>query len=346
MDPKTGAAIQEKPAWQTAQRRWQLHPLYAAQYTESRCREILGLQHEIRQLKRQRRAVILAHSYVRSEVLDIADKVSDSYALALEAANVEAEVILFAGVLFMAETAKILNPEKKVLIPSLQAGCSLAESAGNIAEVEAWLGRLQQEHLDLAKVTYINSSAAVKAACDVVVTSSNVRKILEKLTQKHIAFMPDQFMGEFLQTQMPNKVFHLWRGTCMVHEQITPEEYRRILAQWPQAVLLTHMESPLATSEMSHFVGSTTQMMDYAAQLPDGATVVLGTACGIPTILREKHGQRLNIVGGCYTCPHMERNTIESVAEALRTLEPEIQLPPSIMVQARRSLQRMIQLAR
>lgn len=332
--------------WQLAQARWQLHPLHAASYTEARCKQILALQDEIRQLKKDRKAYILAHSYVRTEVLDIADKVSDSYALSLEATRVkDADVILFAGVVFMAETAKILNPSKKVLIPDMLAGCSLAESTGDSSGVKLWLDQLQQQYPDLAKVTYINSTAEVKALSDVVVTSSNVRRIIEQLPQKHIAFMPDKFMGSFLQTQMPDRVFHLWDGTCMVHQQITSAEYRSILELWPKAVLLTHMEAPLETSEMSHFVGSTTQMLDYAEKLPDGTTVVLGTACGVPTILREKHGKRLNIVGNCHMCPHMERNTIEGMHAALKNLTPEIYLSQAVMAGARRSLQKMMELA-
>ncbi len=328
------------------QARYRLHPLHAAEYTLERCQRIIELQAEIRRLKLERNAIILAHSYVRSEILDVADTVADSYALSLEAVkHPEKEVILFAGVLFMAETAKILSPEKTVLIPDRQAGCSLAESTGDIRQIQHWLSDLKQQYNDLVKVTYINSTAEVKALCDVVVTSSNVRRILDKLPQKHIAFMPDKFMGAFLQEQMPERIFHLWDGTCMVHEQITPAEYQRILAQWPDAVLLTHMEAPLQTLQMSHFVGSTTQMMDYAAKLPDGTTVVLGTACGVPTILREQHGQRLNIVGGCYTCPHMERNTIEGVYAALRDLKPQIQLPDTVMQAARKALQQMMALA-
>jgi quinolinate synthase len=333
------------------QAEWQLHVLHRDRYTEDRCYEIWDLMQKIKALKAERQAVILAHSYVASEVQAVADKVSDSYALSLEAlATKDAKVIVFAGVHFMAETAKILNPEKIVLMPDRQAGCSLAESAEDDIAVAEWIDNLRAQHPDLAVVTYINSTAAVKALSDVIITSSNARRILEKLPNKHIAFLPDKFMGAYFQEQMPEKTFYLWPGTCMVHEQITPEEYQRILAQWPNAVLVTHLEAPLQTSQMSHFVGSTTAMLNYAEGLAPGTTVVLGTACGVPTLLRQrlaKLGKErdLKVVGGCYTCPHMERNTIEGVYRALLSMQPEINVDTDTAQKALKAINRMIELA-
>ncbi len=332
------------------QAEWQLHPLRKDWYTLDRCYEIWDLMQKIKVLKAERKAVILAHSYVVSEVQAVADKVSDSYALSLEArATQDADVILFAGVHFMAETAKILNPEKTVLIPDMLAGCSLAESADE-DDVMDWLDKLRAQYADLVVVTYINSSAAVKAQSDVIITSSNARAILEKLPNRNIAFLPDKFMGAYFQERMPEKTFHLWNGTCMVHEQITPEEYQRILAHWPNAVLVTHLEAPPKTTAMSHFTGSTTAMLKYAETLPPGTTVVLGTACGVPTLLRQrlaKLGKErdLTVVGGCYTCPHMERNTIEGVYRALLTMQPEVKVEAPIAAQALKAIERMIALA-
>src|SRR6266852_1141133 len=239
------------------------------EYTREDVREFEVLHEEIRALKKERNAVIVAHNYYRPEILKVADFVGDSLELALMASKVtDADVIEFCGVHFMAETAKIVNPSRTVLLPNLLADCQLADSAP-AEELRARVEELKQQYPDLAVVSYVNTTAAVKALSDIICTSANAPKVVRPLPNKNILFVPDRNLAHFVAEQVPEKNIIPWEGFCYVHQQISPHEVARIRAADPEIKILVHPECRAAVAVLANAVLSTSGMVRYAKERPE-----------------------------------------------------------------------------
>src|SRR6202049_1587928 len=261
-------------------------------YTEQNVREFEALHEEIRALKKERNAVIVAHNYYRPEILKIADFVGDSLELALMASRVkDADVIDFCGVHFMAETAKIVNPSRTVLLPNLLAGCQLAHSAP-AEDLKARMEELRQQYPDLAVVSYVNTTAAVKALSDIICTSANAAKVVRSLPNKNILFVPDRNLASHVAQQVPEKNIIPWEGFCYVHQQITPQEVERIRAADPDLEILVHPECRPDVAALADAVLSTSGMVKWAKERPAKRFLVV-TECGLSDCLAlegpEKH---------------------------------------------------------
>ncbi|HEV7765719.1 MAG TPA: quinolinate synthase NadA, partial [Thermoanaerobaculia bacterium] len=250
------------------------------EYTRDDVREFEELHAEIRKLKKERNAVIVAHNYYRPEILKVADFVGDSLELALMASQVrDADVIDFCGVHFMAETAKIVNPQRTVLLPNLMAGCQLADSAP-AEDLAARVEELKKEFPDLAVVSYVNTTAAVKALSDIIVTSANAAKVVRTLPNKNILFVPDRNLANHVAEQIPEKNIIPWDGYCYVHQQITPEEIAKIRASDPELEILVHPECRPDVAKLADAVLSTSGMVRYAKERPATRFLVV-TECGL-----------------------------------------------------------------
>lgn len=317
------------------------------------------LRDEIARLKRERNAVVLAHYYQEADIQDVADFVGDSLQLSQQAAKTDADVIAFAGVHFMAETAKILNPTKKVVIPDLDAGCSLDESAP-AAEFERWV----KAHPRHVVVSYINCSAAVKALSDVICTSSNAEKVVRSIPEgTPILFAPDQHLGAWL-VRKTGRQMTLWPGRCMVHDAFAVEQLQALMDAHPDAEVIAHPECPAGVLELADYVGSTSGLIARVKSDPS-KTYILGTEAGI---LHEIHRQapealviplppsRSNVLStategrehgcACAVCPHMRKNTLRKLWLCMRDLAPEITVPADVAAKARRSVERMLEISR
>jgi len=304
----------------------------------------LDLLAEIGRLRRERRAVILAHYYQEPEIQDLADFVGDSLQLSQAAAKTDAEVIVFCGVHFMAETAKILSPTKTVVIPDLDAGCSLADRCP-APEFRAWL----KQYPDHEVVSYINCSAGVKALSTVICTSSNAVRVVESLPkEKKIVFAPDRHLGKWVMAQTGRDMV-LWPGFCIVHEQFTAKRVALLKAQHPEAKLIVHPECDATVSRMADFVGSTAALLKYVTERPERSFIV-GTEAGI---LHQMHKARPDAElipvpadsgCNCSLCPYMKLNSIEKLYLCLRDLQPEITLDEETRRLALKPLERMLAL--
>ena len=288
-------------------------------------------------LKRQRNAVILAHNYQTPEIFHgVADIVGDSLALAREAMKTDAEVIVLAGVHFMAETAKLLNPGRTVLIPDLRAGCSLAAS---ITAVDVRL--LRQRWPGVPIVTYVNTSAAVKAESDVCCTSSNAKKIVEALGVPRVIMLPDEYLAR--NTAALTKVEIIaWKGHCEVHERFTPEDIRSLRESHPGITVLAHPECPPEVIAECDFTGSTAAMADYVGK-ERPARVVLLTECSMSDNVALQYPD-LEFVRPCNLCPHMKRITLPKIRHSLETMTHEVTVDPAIAERARHAVERMLSL--
>jgi quinolinate synthase len=289
----------------------------------------------ILKLKEQRNAVILAHNYQTPDIFHtVGDIVGDSLALAREAARTDASVIVLAGVHFMAETAKLLNPEKTVLIPDLRAGCSLAESI-TAADVRL----LRERHPGVPIVTYVNTSAAVKAESDICCTSGNAKKIVESLGVPKVIMIPDEYLARNIAAQTDVEII-AWKGHCEVHERFTPEDIRELRATHPGLTVLAHPECPPEVVAECDFAGSTAAMADYVGtQRP--AKVVLLTECSMSDNVALQYPE-LDFVRPCNLCPHMKRITLQNIRHALETMTHEVTVAPEIAERARLSVERML----
>ncbi|MFL5241900.1 MAG: quinolinate synthase NadA [Gemmataceae bacterium] len=287
---------------------------------------------EIAELKAQRQAVILAHYYQDSEIQELADFTGDSLKLARAATTVDKPIIVFCGVHFMAETAKILNPSKKVLLPDLKAGCSLADScpADKLARYQAML---RENGRKFQTVTYINSSAAVKALSDWVVTSGNAEETIRKVPPEYeILFTPDRHLGQYLQEITGRKMI-LWNGACMVHEIFSVGDLMDLKKKLPDALTIAHPECPANIREHSDFIGGTEGMLKYVGGFAEARDFLVATEANMLWQLQSKHPQhRYHPVPGitcaCNKCPHMARNTLEKLRDCLVTGQPEITWQP------------------
>jgi quinolinate synthase len=317
-----------------------LAPLGDAAYTAARCDAMAATIAEIETLKHARNAVILAHNYQRPEIFRVADFVGDSLELARQATRVEAETIVFCGVHFMAETAKILNPTRRVILPDLRAGCSLADSvtAEDLAERKAALRAI---YPDLAVVGYVNTTADVKAECDACCTSSNAVRVVEALPSEHILFVPDQNLAAYVQSQTRKSII-AWDGNCYVHHQITPEQIQAVRTALPHVRVLAHPECRRDVLALADAVLSTSGMVKYARESSEREFLIV-TECGLSDrLLLEVPDKKF--YKSCKLCAYMKMITLEGTRDALRDLTPEITLPEDVRVRAAAALERMLEL--
>ena len=306
----------------------------------------LDLLGEIERLKRERNAVILAHYYQKPEIQDLADFVGDSLDLSRKAAATDAEVIAFCGVRFMAETAKILSPEKIVILPDMDAGCSLEDSCP-----PDQFAAFRAAHPDHIALTYINCSAAVKALSDIIVTSSSAQIILDQIPpEQKIIFGPDRHLGGYLKRKTGRDML-LWPGICIVHQAFSETELLKLKAEHPGAPVAAHPECPPHIIEHADLVGSTKAILDFALTSP-ADTILVATEPHIIHQMEKAAPEKtfIGVPGGdgncnCNMCPYMALNTLEKLYVALRDLEPRIDLSPQIMDRARVPLERMLQMA-
>jgi quinolinate synthase len=309
------------------------------EYTREEVREFELLHDEIRRLKKERNAVIVAHNYYRPEILKVADFVGDSLELAIMASQVrDADIIEFAGVHFMAETAKIVNPKKTVLLPNQMAGCQLADSA-TAEDLAARIDELKQQYPDLAVVSYVNTTAAVKALSDIIVTSANAAKVVRTLPNQNILFVPDRNLANHVAEQIPEKNIIPWDGYCYVHQQITPEEIGKIRAADPELEILVHPECRPDVAKLADAVLSTSGMVRYAKERPAMRFLIV-TECGLSDRLAMEVPDK-TFLKGCKLCAFMKVTTLEDVRDSLLYLRYEIEVPEEIRVPAERALQRM-----
>jgi len=292
----------------------------------------------INRLKRERRAIILAHNYQTPEIFHgVADIVGDSLQLAKEAARVDADLIVQCGVHFMAETSKILNPDKTVLIPDVEAGCSLAASI-TANDVRA----LKQRYPGVPVVTYVNSSAEVKAETDVCCTSSNAVKVVKSLNAPRVIFLPDEYLGQYVQTQVPQTELIFWKGHCEVHERFRPSELRDYRQSDPAIEIIAHPECPPEVLAEADFTGSTAQMIDWV-KTGNHKKVVMVTECSMAANVAVE-APHVEFVQPCNLCPHMNRITLPKILKSLETLTTEVVIDPLIAQRARKAVERMIAL--
>ncbi len=293
----------------------------------------------INELKRRRNAVILAHNYQTPEIFHgVADITGDSLALARQAARTDAGVIVLCGVHFMAETAKLLSPQKTVLIPDLEAGCSLASS---ITAEDVRL--LRQRYPGVPVVTYVNTSAAVKAESDICCTSANAVSVVESLGSDRVIFLPDEFLGRYVASQTSVEII-LWKGHCEVHERFSAEDVRFYKSQYPDIEVLAHPECPPEVLAEVDFVGSTSGMIDYLDH-SSARRVVMITECSMSDNVAVEFPQT-KFIRPCNLCPHMKRITLPKILRTLQTMEHKIEIEPSIAARARRAVERMVEIGR
>lgn len=307
----------------------------------------LDLEKEILRLKKEMNAVILAHYYQDDELQDIADFVGDSLELSRKAAETDAEVIVFCGVKFMAEVAKILSPQKKVLLPDLKAGCSLEDSCP-----PADFKKFREAHPDHISLTYINCSADVKALSDIIVTSSSAEKIINKLPKdQKILFAPDKYLGAWLN-QKTGRDMLLWDGTCQVHEQFSERELVKLKTRQPKAKVIAHPECPPEILRHAEFVGSTSALLNYTKG--EGEEFIVITEPGILHQMKKASPNKIfhDVPGTegacafCNACPYMKLNTLEKLYLCMKNSFPEIILEEDLRLKAKRSLDRMLEMTR
>jgi quinolinate synthase len=288
----------------------------------------LQIYEEIAEWKKKREAVILAHYYQEGAIQELADITGDSLRLAREAAKVTAPVIVFCGVHFMAETAKILNPEKKVLLPDLTAGCSLADSCPAPA-LKKFQDELRAKGIKFQTVTYINSTAAVKALSDWIVTSGNAREIIDRVPKDYqILFTPDEHLGRYLM-QESGRPFILWKGACIVHEAFSVLDLLKLKKQNPNSITIAHPECPQNMLEQSQFVGGTESMLKFVGGRADSTTFLVATEPNMIWQFEKRFPKHKflpvpGIACACNACPHMAKNTLEKIRDCMRDMKPEI----------------------
>ncbi|ADQ40701.1 quinolinate synthetase complex, A subunit [Caldicellulosiruptor acetigenus I77R1B] len=300
---------------------------------------IEALKNEIYKLKREKNALIVAHNYQVDEVQEIADFVGDSFYLSKVCAERPEEVIVFCGVHFMAESAKILSPHKKVLLPEIDAGCPLADMV-TAEDVE----NLKKKYPDYSIVCYINSPASVKAKSDVICTSSNAVKIVREFPNDKIIFLPDKNLGSFVRKQVPEKDIILWEGFCITHYKIKKEDVEKAKSLHPNALVLVHPECRPEVVELADFVGSTKQIIDFATASKE-KEFIIGTEMGVLYSLKKLNpDKKFYILHPGMICPNMKKNTLQSVRDALLYERYQIEVEEEIMQGAKRALAKMLEM--
>ena len=299
---------------------WPLHAPYVARINE---------------LKKERNAVVLAHNYMTPEIFHcVADITGDSLALARRAVDTEADVIVLAGVHFMAETAKLLNPDKIVLMPDMQAGCSLAESI-TAADIRA----LREKHPGVPVVTYVNTSAEVKSESDICCTSGNAVEIVESLDTDRVIFLPDEYLANYVALQTDVEII-TWKGHCEVHERFTAQELEDFRASHDGLVVIAHPECPPDVLEAADYVGSTAQMTAYVSEMRP-QRVLMVTECSMSDNVAADVTD-VEFIRPCNLCPHMKRITLANICESLESLQPRVEVDPAVASKARLAVERMI----
>ena len=292
---------------------------------------------EIKRMKREKNAVIVAHNYQMDEVQELADVVGDSFKLSQYCASTNADIVVFCGVHFMAESAKILSPEKTVLLPEIDAGCPMADMVTAEALIEE-----KKKHPDAAVVCYINTSAAVKAECDICCTSSNALRVVRSIPDKEILFVPDKNLGSFIAKQVPEKTFHLWNGFCITHHRVGRDDVEKAKSIHPDALVLAHPECRQEVLEMADFVGSTAQIIEYAKR-NNHDKYLIATEMGILHQLKKDNPDKtFCLLTQGLVCPNMKKTSVESVYNALKYNRYEITLEKEVIERARRSLEAML----
>ena len=305
----------------------------------------LDLFAEIEKLKKEKNAIILAHLYQEPDIQDIADYIGDSLGLAQQAVKTEADMIVFAGVHFMAETAKILNPTKKVVIPDLKAGCSLSESCP-----PPLFKKFKELHPGHVVISYINCSAGIKALTDVICTSSNAKAIVESFPpEQPIIFAPDKNLGGWIN-KVTGRNMLLWNGACMVHEIFSLEKIIKLKIRHPEAKLIAHPECEDPILRIADFVGSTTQLLAYAKSSPHKEFIVATEAGILHQIVKQAPGKTFipappDNACACNDCPHMKRNTLEKIYLCMKYEQPELLMEEGLRQQAKKSLDRMLEIS-
>lgn len=300
----------------------------------------MTIREEIEQLKKEKNAVILAHYYVKPEVQEIADYVGDSFYLSKVAVGLKEKTIVFCGVSFMGESAKILNPEKTVLMPDMAADCPMAHMAS--AET---IEKIRSEYDDLAVVCYINSTAELKRHSDVCVTSSNALKVVTALPQKNIFFVPDENLGRYIGSKLPEKNFIYNDGFCHVHRSITAENVKKAKEVHPEAEVLVHPECTPDVVALGDYVGSTSGIIDYATA-SDKDVFIICTEMGVLYELKQKNpGKTFYSVGHRQFCPNMKRISLENVRDTLRDMKNQVELPEELRLNAKKALDEMLRIA-
>jgi len=301
-----------------------------------------SLSEEILELKKERRAILLAHHYQESEVQDLADSIGDSLELSRKAREFQGDVILFCGVVFMAETAKVLNPERIVVVPDAEAGCSLVDAC-TAEQVRAY--RLQ--HPDDVIVSYINTSVGVKAESDILCTSRNAVAVVNSVpSEKTVLFLPDRNLGNYVKKQTGRENLKIWQGTCVVHATFAARRLLEARAEHPAAKVAAHPECPEEVLALADFVGSTSAIIEYCDKT-DAAEFIVMTESGVTHSLKKLAGAKRfyfvpNEQCNCSECPYMKMNTLEKLRDALRDLKPRVEVPPEIMRRALLPLERML----
>ncbi|MBC7412528.1 MAG: quinolinate synthase NadA [Bacteroidia bacterium] len=324
-----------------------MNPNIAAKgFVDVKISATLNLFEEIKRLKKEKNAIILAHYYQDGDIQDIADFVGDSLGLSQAAAKTNADIILFAGVHFMAETAKILCPDKKVILPDMRAGCSLAESC-----LPAEFAAFKAQHPNHLVISYINCTADIKALTDIVCTSSNAVQIVNSLPKNQaIIFAPDKNLGAYVRKVTGRTNMILWDGACMVHEIFSIEKIQHLMQQHPNAQLLAHPECEAHILDIAHFVGSTTAILNYAKKSDCNAFIV-ATETGILHQMMKDSPTKTFIPAppnngcACNDCPHMKLNTLEKVYNTLLYELPEIHMDETIRVKAELGIRKMLDLS-
>jgi quinolinate synthase len=299
-----------------------------------------ALTKKILALKQERNAVIVAHNYQIDDVQALADVIGDSFALSKYCASAPQDLIVFCGVHFMAESAKILSPQKTVLLPEINAGCPMAD----MVTAEDVRG-LKRDHPHAAAVCYINTSAAVKAESDICCTSSNAVKVIQSLVEEEIIFVPDKNLGNYIAKKVPEKKMIIWDGFCVTHHRVTLEEVQKAKEAHPDAMLLVHPECRLEVSELADFVGSTRQIIDFAAASKE-KKFIIGTEMGVLYSLKRNSPEKtFYLLSPGLICPNMKKTRLESVYNALTKGQYAVELGQEIIVKARTGLERMLKVA-
>jgi quinolinate synthase len=306
----------------------------------------LDLFAEIERLKKEKNAILLAHYYQEPDIQDVADYIGDSLGLAQKAAQTDADIIVFAGVHFMAETAKIVNPTKKVLLPDLKAGCSLADSAP-VDQFRAF----KAKHPDHLVVSYINCTADIKAESDIICTSSNAKAIIDSLpADQPIIFAPDKNLGAWLN-KVTGRNMLLWNGACMVHEIFSLEKITKLKIRHPEAKFIAHPECEEAVLAQADFIGSTTQLLKYT-QINEATSFIVATETGILHQMQQESPNKTFIPAppnnncACNDCPHMKLNTLEKIYLCMEYELPEITMDESLRLAAKKPMDRMLEISK
>jgi len=297
------------------------------------------LTDEISRLKKERNAIILAHNYQVPEVQDIADVVGDSYSLSKHAADTSSEVIVFCGVHFMAESAKILSPDKTVLLPVKNAGCPMADmvTAPKLRELKA-------KYPEAAVVCYVNSSAEVKAESDICCTSSNALKVVQSVKNRQVIFVPDENLGSYVASKVKDKEVILWKGFCITHKRVKAEEVKKIRELHPNAKILMHPECEPEVQKLADFLGSTSEIIKYAGEIPE-KDIIIGTEEGVlHTLRRENPHKNFYLLSTGLICTNMKKTRLEDVHNALLNMQHEIHVDEDIRTKALKSLEEMLKI--